>query len=157
MKRLLGDYVHKLYARYHDPSSNGAPDILFTRLLYLTKYQSRKRVIIKSNIYRILPKDNQVIYALDAICEPNIMILAQAVLDIFCVECLSQIIQSMFHRISCLSGHLHHVPKLYAWYHDPSSNGSPDILFTMLLYYTKMAKSEKEDNLVKYLQNFAKS
>ena len=31
-----------------------------------------------------LPKVNQVIYTLDTICEPNIMILAQAVLQIFC-------------------------------------------------------------------------
>ena len=35
------------------------------------------------------------------------------------------------------------------------SNGSPDILFTRLLYYTKWL--EKGDNSVKYLQNFAKS
>ena len=34
--------------------------------------------------YRILPKVNQVIYALDTICVPNIMILAQAVLQLFC-------------------------------------------------------------------------
>ena len=45
---------------------------------------SRKREIIKPNIDRILPKVNQVIYTLDSICEPNIMILAQAVLQIFC-------------------------------------------------------------------------
>ena len=111
MKSLSGDlhYVHKLYVRYHDPSSNGSPDILFTRLLYYTKCQSRKRAIIQSNIHRILPKVYQVIYTLDTICEPNIMVLAQALLEIFCsqgplfVECLSLkrgIIQSTFHKIS---------------------------------------------------------
>ena len=57
-----------------------------TRLLYYTKCQSRKRKIIKSNCFGILPKVNQVIYTLDTICEPNIMILAQAVLDIFCSQ-----------------------------------------------------------------------
>ena len=57
---------------------------LFTRLLYYTKCQSRKREIIQLNIYRILPNVNQVIYSLGAICEPNVMILAQAVLEIFC-------------------------------------------------------------------------
>ena len=44
---------------------------------------SHKREIIQSNIYRILPKVNQVIYTMDIICELN-MILAQAVLEIFC-------------------------------------------------------------------------
>ena len=39
---------------------------------------------IQSNIDRILPKVNQVIYTLDTICEPDIMILAQAVLQLFC-------------------------------------------------------------------------
>ena len=58
--------------------------ILLTRLLYYTKCQSRKRVIIQSNIYRILAKLNQVIYALDTICMPKIMIIAQAVLQVFC-------------------------------------------------------------------------
>ena len=38
----------------------------------------------QSNIYRMLPKVNQVIYTLDTICVPNIMILAQVVLQIFC-------------------------------------------------------------------------
>ena len=47
----------------------------------------RKRKIIHSNIYRILPKVNQVIYTLDTICMPNIMTLAQAVFQIFCSQC----------------------------------------------------------------------
>ena len=42
-----------------------------------------KREIIQPNIYRILPKVNQVIHTLDTICVPNIMILAHAVLQIF--------------------------------------------------------------------------
>ena len=33
-----------------------------------------------------LPKVNQVIYTLDTICDPNIMTLAQAVLEIFCSQ-----------------------------------------------------------------------
>ena len=36
-----------------------------------------------SMMYRILPKVNQVIFTLDTLCEPNIMTLAQAVLEIF--------------------------------------------------------------------------
>ena len=61
-----------------------------------------------SDIYKILPKVNQVMYMLGTICEPNIMILAPAVFEIFCsqgplwVKCLSLkrgIIQSTFDRI----------------------------------------------------------
>ena len=37
-------------------------------------------------ILRILLKVNQVIYILDTICDPNIMTLAQAVLEIFCSQ-----------------------------------------------------------------------
>ena len=47
---------------------------------------SQKREIIQSNIHRILPKVNQVMNMLDAICEPNIVILAQVVLEIFCSQ-----------------------------------------------------------------------
>ena len=68
---------------YHDSSSSGSPDILFIMLLYHTKCQSWKREIIQPNIYRILPKVNHVIYNLDTINMPNIMILAQVVLKIF--------------------------------------------------------------------------
>ena len=77
MKSWSG-HVPKMYAWYHDPSSNGSPDILFTLLLYYTICQS-EREIIQPNIYRILPNVNQVIYTLDTIYMPNIMILAQAV------------------------------------------------------------------------------
>ena len=50
----------------------------------------------------------------------KIIIIAQAVLQVFC-----QIFTEFY------------VLKLYAWYHEPSSSGSPDILLTRLLYYTK--------------------
>ena len=55
-------------------------------LLYYTKCQSQKREIFQSNSFGILPKINQVIYILDTICEPNIMILAQAALEVFCSQ-----------------------------------------------------------------------
>ena len=83
-------------------------DNLETMLLYYTKCQSWKREIIQPNIHRILPKLNQVIYTLDTVCLPDIMILAQAVLQIFCLQgplwfkCISLkrfIIQSNFDRI----------------------------------------------------------
>ena len=48
---------------------------------------SRKREIIQPNIHRISRKVNQVIYTLDTIHVSNIMILAQAVLQIFCWHC----------------------------------------------------------------------
>ena len=139
--RILPKFGHILYAKYHDPSSsvlqifcsqgslwvkwlspkrgiiqsnfdrilwkvnpviyimypNCMPDILilaqavlqilmFTRLLYYINCQSRIREIIQSNIERILRKVNQIVYTLDTICEPNIMTLAQAVLEIFCSQ-----------------------------------------------------------------------
>ena len=96
VKSIDQHHVSKLYAWYHDPSSSSSPDILFTRLLFHTKRQSRKRETIQSNIYRILPNVNQVIYTLDTFCTLNIMTLAQAVLEICCctrslwVKCLSE-------------------------------------------------------------------
>ena len=112
-------------------------------------------VIIQSNIYRILPKVNQVIYALDILCMPNITTLAQAVLQILCsqghlwVKCQSLkrgTIQSNFDRILWKVNQVIYImyPKLYAWSHDPSSSGSPDSLFTMLLYYTKWQSRKRE-------------
>ena len=47
------------------------------------------------------------------------------------------------------SGHLHLGHNPYAKYHDPSSNGSPDILFTMS-FMGQMPKSEKGNNSVKF-------
>ena len=57
--------------------------ILFTSLLYYTKYKNQKRDIIKPNIYIIIPKVIQVIYTLDTMRMQNIMILAQWVLQIW--------------------------------------------------------------------------
>ena len=51
--------------------SSASPDILLTRLLYYIRCQSRKRDIIQSNIYRVLPKVNQVIYFLYAKYNPS--------------------------------------------------------------------------------------
>ena len=95
MKSKSGD-LHR-YIMY----SNCMPDIMilaqvvlqtvFTMLLSHTKQQSRMGELIQSNIYRILPNVNQVIYTLDTTCIPNIMILAQAVLQIFCSQgCFSE-------------------------------------------------------------------
>ena len=83
-------FDYKLFAKYHDPSSSGSPVILLTRLLYYTRCQSRKtkfsQFIIQSNIYRILPKVNQVIYTLETIGMSNIMILAQGILQALCLQ-----------------------------------------------------------------------
>ena len=49
-----------------------------------TRCQGQKWGIIQSNIYTNLPKVNQVIYNVDTICVPNIMIRAQMFLQIFC-------------------------------------------------------------------------
>ena len=56
------------------------------RWLCYTICQSRKIEIIQLNIYRNLPKVNHVIYTFDTVCMPNIMILAQVVLQIFCSQ-----------------------------------------------------------------------
>ena len=50
---------------------------------FTIKCQSRKREIIQPNIYRLLPKVNQVIYTMATVYMPNIMILAQAVIQIW--------------------------------------------------------------------------
>ena len=61
--------------------------------------------IIKPNIYRILQKVNQIIYTLDTTCMPNIIIIAQRVLQIFSsqcplwVKCLSQKREIIFSQI----------------------------------------------------------
>ena len=89
-------------------SSSQDTCILLTRLLHCTNGESWKREIIQQNINRILQKVNQSIYILDTVCEPNIMILAQTVLKIFCwqdsigLQYISRkrgIIQSNNHRI----------------------------------------------------------
>ena len=48
--------------------------------------KSKKRGITQLNIFGILSKVNQVIYTLDPNCVPNIMSLAQMVLQIFCSQ-----------------------------------------------------------------------
>ena len=97
------------------------------------------RRIIQSNIERILWKVNQVIYIMYPNCMPDIMILAQAVLQIFCsqgcftiqnVSLKREIIQSNIYRILPNVNQVIYTLDLYAKYHDPSSRGSPDILFT---------------------------
>ena len=76
---LKVNHVPKLYARYHDLSSSGSPDILFKSLLNYTKCQSQKRDIIQPNIC-------QKLITLDTVSMANIMTLAQAVLQIFCSQ-----------------------------------------------------------------------
>ena len=54
------------------------------------------------------------------------------------------------------SGHLQYVPKQYAWYRDPSSSSSPDILLIRLLYYTKCQSRKREitqPNIYRILSN----
>ena len=133
-----------------------------------TRCQSRKRGIIQSNIYGNLPKVNQVIYTLDTIyvpnirkgfeCHSNIMILAQAVLQIFCwqgsigLQCTSWkrgIIQLNNRRILWKVNVRH---NLWAKYHDPSSSGSPDILLRRFHRFT-MHKSKKGDNSAKLIRS----
>ena len=76
---------YNLLIKYHDPSLSGSWDILFKSFHWVIMRKT-KREIIQSWIYRILPKVNQVIYTLDTICDPNIMTLAQAVLEKFCSQ-----------------------------------------------------------------------
>ena len=98
---------HSLYAKYHDTSSSGIPDILLTRFHRFTRRKSAKGDN-SAKYSQNFTKVNQVIYTLDTILVSYITILAQAVLQIFCsqgpllVKCLSLrrgIIQSNIHRI----------------------------------------------------------
>ena len=57
-----------------------------------------KREIIQSWIYRILPKVNRIIYTLDTIYDPNIMTLAQAVLEVFCSQASIWVIMSKMEK-----------------------------------------------------------
>ena len=50
------------------------------------QWESQKRDIIQSCFERNFLKFNQDIYTLATICEPNIMTLAQVVLEIFCSQ-----------------------------------------------------------------------
>ena len=125
------------------------------RLLYYKKSQIRKREIILSNIYRILPKGNQVIYHLITTCMPNFMILSQAVLQIFCwqdplwVKSLSWkrgIIQPNIHKILRKVNQVIYIMYLNCidWCHYSSSSSSPDILLRRLLHYTKCQSLKRE-------------
>ena len=84
-----------------------------------------------SNTYRILPKVNQVIYTLDITCMSNIMILDQAVLQIFCWQgSLGYKLKNVHNSATtnptkkkmevCLIFML----VLYIEFQDPTSNGS---------------------------------
>ena len=128
----------------------------------------QKREIVQPNIYRNLPKVNQVTYTLDTICVPNIMILAQTVLQIFCwqgsigLQCISWKkgkIQPNIHRILRMVNQVicimypnsiyliswSYLKQFFRYFVDKIA----------LLY--KTPKSEKGDNATKYSQNFAKS
>ena len=73
---------------------------------------SRKRSTIQSNIYRNLPKVNQVNYTLDTISEPNIMVLAQVVLQILCWQC-SIGLQCMSRKRSTIQSNIYrNLPKV---------------------------------------------
>ena len=100
-------------------------------------------------------------------CMDYVKILAQVVLQIFCSQGLYGLMPNSEKRnnsvkflqsfMKSYSGDLHHVSKLCARYYDPSSSGSPDILFTgcFTTKNDKVGKGEKGDNSVKYLENFA--
>ena len=89
-------------------------------------------------------------------CMPDIMILAQVVLQMFCSQWLRyytihqsqerERIQLNNYRImQNVNQVITQSHNLYAKYHDPRSSGSPDILFTRFHRFTKQ-KSKKEHN-----------
>ena len=118
-------------------------------------------------MYRLMLNVNQVIYILDIICMPNIMIKAQGVLQIFCwqgplwVKCLSlkrYVIQSSIHRT------LWNVNQvIYIMF----PNSMPDIVILAQAvlqmfcwqgcFTIQNAESEKEDNSATYLRIFTKT
>ena len=82
--------------------------IVMSQCRLTTKYQSQTKDIIQPNMYTILPNVNQVICTLDTNCMPNIIILAQVVLQLLqsqgplWVKCLSlkrDMTQSNIHKI----------------------------------------------------------
>ena len=92
---IIQSYIHRILGKVNQiiciMYPNSMPHIMilaqgvlqtFCRQDCFTKCRSRKNEIMQPNIYRILPNVNQVIYTLDTICEPNIMNLAKAVLQI---------------------------------------------------------------------------
>ena len=86
-KHKLGNLIQQLkledvFMKHYAPNHMLAPtvNIYHLRLLSLIG----KSGIIQSNIYRILRKVNQVICIMYSNSMPDIMILAQAVLQIYC-------------------------------------------------------------------------
>ena len=155
-----------LYAWYHDPSSSGSPDVLLTKLLYCTKCQSQKREIIQPNIYRILSKVNQVIYTMATVYLPNIMILAQAVIQTFCLrgslglQCISrkrEIISPNIHRIlRKINQVIYTLDTIFVSNIMTLAQAVLQILCWQGPLWVKCL-SEKGNNSVKYSQNFMKS
>ena len=84
-------------------------------------------------------------------CMPDVMILAQAVLQIFCSQsCFTiqnaKVIQSNIYRIlPKVKRVIYTLDTMWAKYYNPSSSSPPDILFTRFHRFT-MQKSKKEHN-----------
>ena len=70
-------------AKYHDPSSSGYPDISFTMSL-MAKLPKSKKEHNSVKYSQNFTKVNQVICIMFPNCMPDIMNLAQAILQIFC-------------------------------------------------------------------------
>ena len=94
-KGIIQSNIHRILPKINQVIMypNCLPDIMILAQAVLQIFMSqdcftlqsqiRTRDIIRPNIYRTLPNVNQVINILDANCTPNIMILAQAVIQIF--------------------------------------------------------------------------
>ena len=81
------------YAKYQDPSHSGSSDILFTSLFLYKMPMFENGGITQRKIYGIDSKVNQFIYILVCNCMPNIRILALTVLQIFCSQGCSCIVE----------------------------------------------------------------
>ena len=66
--------------------AQAVPEIFYSQAYVGLLLEKKKRETIQSRILKNLPKVNQVIYILDTICDPIIMTLAQAVLEVFCLQ-----------------------------------------------------------------------
>ena len=82
-----------LYAKYQNPSQIGSSDIFVHKFVPIQNAYFRKRGITQRKIYRIGSKVNQFIYILVCNCMPNTRILAFAVLQIFCSQGCSYIVE----------------------------------------------------------------
>ena len=99
-------------------------------------------------------KVNQVIYIMYLNCTPDTMILAQAILQIFCSQgCFA--IQNAKVGKGRYSDRLYLGHNVYAIHHDPSSSGSPDILFTRFhtMQKTKKGHNSATRSLIKKTKN----